>query len=33
VRLVTADDLAVVEAARTRGEGLNPERSTPDALS
>ena len=33
VRLVTADDLAVVEAARARGEGLNPERSTPDALS
>jgi hypothetical protein len=33
VRLVTADDLAVVEAARARGDGLNPERSTPDALS
>ncbi|WP_456786725.1 hypothetical protein [Cellulomonas sp. P5_C5] len=33
VRLVTADDLVVVEAARARGEGLNPERSTPDALS
>lgn len=33
VRLVTADDLGVVEAARARGEGLNPERSTPDALS
>ncbi|MGY4643845.1 hypothetical protein [Cellulomonas sp. URHB0016] len=33
VRLVTADDVAVVEAARSRGEGLNPERSTPDALS
>ncbi len=32
-RLVTAGDLAVVEAARARGEGLNPERSTPDALS
>lgn len=33
VRLVTADDLVVVEAARARGAGLNPERSTPDALS
>lgn len=33
VRLVTADDLAVVEAARARGAGLNPEGSTPRALS
>ncbi|WP_163275386.1 hypothetical protein [Cellulomonas iranensis] len=33
VRLVTADDLAVVEAARARGAGLNPEGSTPGALS
>ena len=33
VRLVTAEDLAVVEAAQARGEGLNPEGSTPRALS
>ncbi|PZR51574.1 hypothetical protein DNL40_15895 [Xylanimonas oleitrophica] len=31
-RLVTPDDLRVVEAARARGEGLNPERSTPGDL-
>ncbi|WP_307793697.1 hypothetical protein [Actinotalea soli] len=33
VRLVTAEDLGVVEAARARGAGLNPEGSTPGALS
>lgn len=32
VRLVTADDLAVVRAAQARGAGLNPEVSTPPPL-